>query len=90
MFKIDRICRDHDIRYTKAQTQKDLKEADWIMMKEILDKYDDNNDGFIDAEEAKDTGLSQEEIDRINSQKQSIIDNNYLSSYKKRKMLGKL
>jgi len=39
MFKIDRICRDHDIRYTKAQTQEDLKEADWIMMKEILDKY---------------------------------------------------
>jgi len=39
MFKIDRICRDHDIRYTKGQTQEDLKEADWIMMKEILDKY---------------------------------------------------
>lgn len=39
MFKIDRICRDHDIRYTKAQTQEDLKEADWIMMKEILEKY---------------------------------------------------
>jgi hypothetical protein len=39
MFKIDRICRDHDIRYTKGQTQKDLKEADWIMMKEILEEY---------------------------------------------------
>jgi len=39
MFKIDRICRDHDIRYTKAQTQEDLKEADWIMMKQILEEY---------------------------------------------------
>ena len=57
---------------------------------EILDKYDDNNDGFIDAEEAKDTGLSQEEIDRINSQKQSIMENEYLSPSKKRKLLGKL
>ena len=57
---------------------------------EILARYDDNNDGFIDAKEAKDTGLSQEEIDRINSQKQAIIDNEYLSPSKKRKLLGRI
>ena len=39
MFAIDRICRDHDIRYTKGQTQEDLKEADNIMMKEIFNEY---------------------------------------------------
>jgi hypothetical protein len=39
MFKIDRICRDHDIRYTKAKTTDDLKEADNIMMVEILEEY---------------------------------------------------
>jgi hypothetical protein len=39
MFKIDRICRDHDIRYTKAKTTDDLKEADNIMMAEILEEY---------------------------------------------------
>jgi hypothetical protein len=84
------IKDDHDARLEISnQVINDMIRAN-LTDEEILDKYDDNNDGFIDAEEAKDTGLSQEEIDRINSQKQSIIDNNYLSSYKKRKMLGKL
>jgi len=57
---------------------------------EILNEYDDNKDGFIDNEEAKDTNLSQEEINRINAQKQSIIENGQLSSYKKRKLLKNL
>lgn len=39
MFKIDRICRDHDIRYTKAKNIEDLKEADGIMVFEIIEKY---------------------------------------------------
>jgi hypothetical protein len=39
MFKIDTICRDHDIRYTKAKTPEDLAKADDIMMEEIMKKY---------------------------------------------------
>lgn len=39
MFAIDRICRDHDIRYTKSQTQEEMNEADNIMMKEIFNEY---------------------------------------------------
>lgn len=39
MYTIDRICRDHDIRYTKGRNQKELHEADDIMVREIFDKY---------------------------------------------------
>ena len=39
MYKIDTICRDHDMRYTKAKTQEDLNKADDIMMEEIMKKY---------------------------------------------------
>ena len=84
------IKDDHDARIEISnQVINDMIGAN-LTDEEILNKYDDNNDGFIDAEEAKDTGLSQEEIDRINSQRQTIIENNYLSSYKKKKMLKNL
>ena len=84
------IKDDHDARLEISnQVINDMIRAN-LTDEEILDKYDDNNDGFIDTEEAKDTGLSQEEIDRINSQKQSIMENEYLSPSKKRKLLGKL
>ena len=84
------IKDDHDARLEISnQVINDMIRAN-LTDEEILDKYDDNNDGFIDAEEAKDTGLSQEEIDRINSQRQTIIENNYLSSYRKKKMLKNL
>ena len=84
------IKDDHDARLEISnQVINDMIRAN-LTNEEILDKYDDNNDGFIDAEEAKDTGLSQEEIDRINSQRQTIIENNYLSSYRKKKMLKNL
>ena len=84
------IKDDHDARLEISnQVINDMIRTN-LTDEEILDKYDDNNDGFIDAEEAKDTGLSQEEIDRINSQKQSIMENEYLSPSKKRKLLGKL
>ena len=39
MFAIDKICRDHDIRYTTAKTPEDLAKADDIMMEEIMKKY---------------------------------------------------
>jgi hypothetical protein len=39
MFKIDSICRDHDIRYLKATTQEELKKADTDMLWEIFEKY---------------------------------------------------
>jgi hypothetical protein len=39
MFKIDTICRNHDIAYTKAKTLDDLKEADADMVFEIIEKY---------------------------------------------------
>jgi hypothetical protein len=84
------IKDDHDARIEISnQIINDMIGAN-LTDEEILAKYDDNNDGFIDAEETKDTDLSQEEIDRINSQKQSIMDNEYLSPSKKRKLLGKL
>ena len=84
------IKDDHDARLEISnQVINDMIRAN-LTDEEILDKYDDNNDGFIDTEETKDTGLSQEEIDRINSQKQSIMENEYLSPSKKRKLLGKL
>ena len=84
------IKDDHDARIEISnQIINDMIESK-LTDEEILARYDDNNDGFIDAEEAKDTGLSQEEIDRINSQKQAIIDNEYLSPSKKRKLLGRI
>ena len=39
MFKIDTICRNHDIAYTKAQTQQDIKNADDVMIKQVIQKY---------------------------------------------------
>ena len=39
MFKIDTICRNHDIGYTKAKTIDDMKEADADMVFEIIQKY---------------------------------------------------
>ena len=39
MFKIDTICRNHDIGYTKAKTIDDMKEADANMVFEIIQKY---------------------------------------------------
>ncbi len=43
-FHQDNICRDHDIRYTKAKTLEDLHDADAIMLKELFKKY------FVDFE----------------------------------------
>jgi hypothetical protein len=39
MYKIDVACRNHDIAYTKAKTEDDLKQADNVMMWEIFEKY---------------------------------------------------
>ena len=39
MFAIDKICRDHDIRFTKSKTQEEMKEADDIMIEEIYNEY---------------------------------------------------
>jgi hypothetical protein len=39
MFKIDTICRDHDIRYLKATTQEELRKADTDMLWEVFQKY---------------------------------------------------
>jgi len=47
MFKIDRICRDHDISFTHAKTLEDQQRADEIFMKEILEKYIINADKSI-------------------------------------------
>jgi len=48
MFVIDRICRDHDIRYLQAKTRIEQKEADNIMIEEIYNEYVINfNRNFI-------------------------------------------
>jgi hypothetical protein len=48
MFKIDRICRDHDLRYTQAKSRIEQKEADNIMIEEIYNEYVVNfNRNFI-------------------------------------------
>ena len=39
MFKIDKICRDHDIAFTHAKTLQDQLRADEIFMYEIIQKY---------------------------------------------------
>ena len=39
MFKIDKICRDHDIAFTHAKTIQDQLRADEIFMYEIIQKY---------------------------------------------------
>jgi hypothetical protein len=39
MFKIDKICRDHDIAFTHAKTIQDQLKADEIFMYEIIQKY---------------------------------------------------
>jgi hypothetical protein len=39
MFAIDKICRDHDIRYTQAKYRIEQKEADNIMIEEIYNEY---------------------------------------------------
>ena len=48
MFKIDRICRDHDIRYTKAKTYEEMIKADNMMIGDIFNEYVLNfNKNFI-------------------------------------------
>jgi hypothetical protein len=55
MFAIDRICRDHDIRYTTGKTPEDLAKADDIMMEEIMKKYILNFDkNFITGDYERD------------------------------------
>jgi hypothetical protein len=39
MFKIDTICRNHDIEYTKSKTIDDMKKADADMVFDIIEKY---------------------------------------------------
>lgn len=39
MFKIDKICRDHDIAFTHAKTLQDQLRADEIFLYEIVQKY---------------------------------------------------
>jgi hypothetical protein len=39
MFKIDTICRNHDIAYTKSKTIDDMKKADADMVFDIFEKY---------------------------------------------------
>lgn len=51
MFAIDRICRDHDIRYTQAKNRIEQKEADDIMIEEIYNEYVLNfNRNFISGD----------------------------------------
>jgi hypothetical protein len=51
MFVIDRICRDHDIRYARSKTHEEMKEADNIMMKDIFNEYVINfNRNFISGD----------------------------------------
>ena len=39
MYVIDRICRDHDIAYTKSKTREEMIEADNKMITDIVNEY---------------------------------------------------
>lgn len=91
MFKIDTICRDHDIRYTKAKTIEDLKEADNIMVFEIIEKYVVNfNKNFITGKYKSDFSSVSESFNTLYNYIVSIIEGgvNMFMMYESLKNIG--
>ena len=75
MFKIDTICRDHDIRYTKAKTPEDLAKADDIMMEEITKKYILNFDNnFITGNYERDFSTWSSSFNTLYNQMVSMFE----------------
>ena len=75
MFAIDTICRDHDIRYTKAKTKEDLAKADDIMMEEIMKKYVLNFDkNFITGDYKRDFSTWSSSFNSLYNQVVSLLE----------------
>jgi hypothetical protein len=75
MFAIDTICRDHDIRYTKAKTKEDLAKADDIMMEEIMKKYVLNFDkNFITGNYNRDFSTWSSSFNSLYNQVVSLLE----------------
>lgn len=75
MFKIDTICRDHDIRYTKAKTPEDLAKADDIMMEEITKKYILNFDNnFLTGDYERDFSTWSSSFNSLYNQMVSMFE----------------
>ena len=79
MFQIDRICRDHDIRYTKAKTQDEMNEADNIMMKEIFLEYVVNiNKNFLTGDYKSDFTTWASSFKTVTNYILSLIETGYV------------
>jgi hypothetical protein len=79
MFQIDRICRDHDIRYTKAKTQEEMNEADNIMMKEIFLEYVVNiNKNFLTGDYKNDFTTWASSFKTVTNYILSLIETGYV------------
>ena len=75
MFKIDTICRDHDMRYTTAKTPEDLTKADDIMMEEIMKKYILNFDkNFITGDYERDYSTWSSSFNSLYNQVISLFE----------------
>ena len=79
MFVIDRICRDHDIRYTKSKTQEEMNEADNIMMKEIFLEYVVNiNKNFLTGDYKSDFTTWASSFKTVTNYILSLIETGYV------------
>jgi hypothetical protein len=79
MFKIDRICRDHDIAYTKSKTQKEMNEADNKMMKEIFNEYVVNfNKNFLTGDYNSDFTTWTSSFKTVSNYIMTLIETGYV------------
>jgi hypothetical protein len=79
MFAIDRICRDHDIAYTKSKTQEEMNEADNIMMKEIFNEYVVNfNKNFLTGDYKSDFTTWTSSFKTVSNYIMTLIETGYV------------
>ena len=79
MFVIDRICRDHDIRYTRAKTQEEMNEADNTMIKEIFLEYVVNiNKNFLTGDYKSDFTTWASSFKTVSNYIMSLIETGYV------------
>jgi hypothetical protein len=79
MFQIDRICRDHDIAYTKSKTQEEMNEADNKMMKEIFNEYVVNfNKNFLTGDYKNDFTTWTSSFKTVSNYLMSLIETGYV------------
>jgi len=80
MFAIDRICLEHDLRYTRSKTQEEMNEADNIMIDDIYNEYVTNfNRNFLTGDYKSDFTTWTSSFKTIFNYLMSLVETGYVA-----------